>query len=660
MSEVSPEPETEPDARAETRSQSGRRLVVLLVCVAVIAGALWSAFSIQSPRDDSKSPSGRRLPPVAVRDRFQIPDIVPSRFRNATKNVHYVGNRACLECHPGEHQSYLKTTHSGSLEEVDVTREPPNGEFFHELSARHYRVYRDGKKLRLREFIRDTKGEEVVLADHVARYALGSGNYARMYLFQAGDFLIESPLTWFPRSKKWGMSAGYEKDPHQPGFGREIGWGCINCHSGRVEMVDNVDQRLRVEELAIGCERCHGPGALHVKERKARLPIRGDIDDSIVNIKHLSRERQEDVCSQCHLSALSDVDVQGRSLADYRPGLRMSDFRVSYRIKRPNSAMTVSGQIEQMRLSRCYIESKEMTCATCHNPHAVPEKSERIEYFRAKCLQCHETETCGLPVKKRIQKQPQDNCIACHMPKGPTDIPHFSFTHHRVGIHTAETTSTRYTESDQLVPVGDISHLPAHERLRMLGKAHDMFAGRLAGGVNDDLRNDPSQARLAIVYQNRARAIYEKLRERGLRDPEIDAFFTRYHWRTNYELCIANAKSALKSKQISPSTRQSTLYKLATSYIDRQQYAKALPHLEELVKIERGEMSLMLLGICHEQQGNLPEAERYVKEAIRAAPARADLHEYLAKLYRKRGKPADAERELKRARLLSRILPQPK
>ena len=53
-------------------------------------------------------------------------------------------------------------------------------------------------------------------------------------------------------------------------------------------------------EMAIGCERCHGPGELHVKERKAKLPIRGSLDDSIVNLRHLSRERQEDICAQCH------------------------------------------------------------------------------------------------------------------------------------------------------------------------------------------------------------------------------------------------------------------------------------------------------------------------------------------------------------------------
>src|SRR4029079_3217429 len=114
---------------------------------------------------------------------------------------------------------------------------------------------------------------------------------------------------------------------------------------------------LSVSEMAISCERCHGPGALHVAERKAGLPIQGSVDDSIVNLRHLSREMQENVCSQCHLSGSVTVNLRGRSKSDFRPGLRLSDFLVSYRIDRPQSAMSVSGQIEQMRLSRCYLES---------------------------------------------------------------------------------------------------------------------------------------------------------------------------------------------------------------------------------------------------------------------------------------------------------------
>ena len=111
--------------------------------------------------------------------------------------------------------SYLQTTHSRSLAEVDVAHEPPDAEFFHELSGRHYRIYREGEALKLCEYIQDEHAKEVVLVDHAARYALGSGNYGRMYLVKIDDFLIEAPVQWYPRLSSWGMSPGYEKDPCQ-------------------------------------------------------------------------------------------------------------------------------------------------------------------------------------------------------------------------------------------------------------------------------------------------------------------------------------------------------------------------------------------------------------------------------------------------------------
>lgn len=630
-----------------------RNVALFLAAVLVLGAAILCVHRfLQAPADT------RTEVPATENDPFVLPDMAPARFRNASKAVGYVGSRACKQCHRAEHQSYLHTTHSRSLSAVDVAQEPPNGEFRHDLSGRSYRITRDGATLRLAEFIQDTKAREVVLADHAALFTLGSGNYARMYLVQLDDFLIEAPMTWYPRRKTWGMSAGYEKDPHQPGFTRAIDAGCLYCHAGQVAMIDGASERLKVVEMAIGCERCHGPGELHVQERKAGLPIEHGIDDSIVNLQHLARERQEDICSQCHLSASADIAVRGRSKMDYRPGMRMADFVVSYVVDRPSSMMTVSGQIQQMRQSRCYIESKTMTCTTCHELHSSSNEATRLEHYRNKCLSCHKVESCLLPVKSRTEKDAKDNCIACHMPRGPTDIPHFSFTHHRIGIHLAKP-NNKLSESDQLVPVTDVSCFPESERLRLAGLANDMFAGKLAGGLDDETRYDPVHRALAPVFQARGRRLLEEVRTRGLRDPEVEACLSRLQWRKNPELCIEHAEAALQSPQIAPATRKSVLYHLASSHFDLGRYDVALPYLEDLVKCERSEISLMLLGICYQKKGDLPEAVRLINKAILVSPDRADLHVYLASVYRKMGKSKDADEHMQRAELLRLKVPQP-
>jgi tetratricopeptide (TPR) repeat protein len=245
------------------------------------------------------------------------------------------------------------------------------------------------------------------------------------------------------------------------------------------------------------------------------------------------------------------------------------------------------------------------------------------------------------------------------MPRAPTDIPHFSFTHHRVGIHAPNPHHEKLTESDQLVPIGDVSHLPKLERLRLLGLANDSLAGQLARGLNDETRDDPSYRELSKVFINRGRKLLQEFRSQGGRDAEVETFFSSLNWRRNPELCIADAESALKTQPISPTTRCSALYNLATSHFDQGQFWLALPYLEELAKIERREITLMLLGICQERAGNIPEAVRLINAAILDSPYRADLHNYLAQIYLKMGKTAEAESQLQLGKLLKLKVPQP-
>ena len=136
---------------------------------------------------------------------------------------------------------------------------------------------------------------------------------------------------------------------------------------------------VEVIEPAIGCERCHGPGELHVAWHEGALPnlysdagrstpAEGAKDNTIVNPARLSRELSEAVCQQCHLQGDVQVTVRGRRHDSFRPGFPLSDFRHEYRLF-ASSDMTVVGHVEQMQQSRCYTESDSLTCTTCHDPH---------------------------------------------------------------------------------------------------------------------------------------------------------------------------------------------------------------------------------------------------------------------------------------------------
>lgn len=111
---------------------------------------------------------------------------------------------------------------------------------------------------------------------------------------------------------------------------------------------------------AIGCERCHGPGELHVRKPE---PV-GDELPNIVNPAKLQPMLREAVCQQCHLQGDIRVVRAGRSLTDYRPGLPLPSIESVF-VKAENFDKTrFFGQVEQMSESRCFRESRARWAAS--------------------------------------------------------------------------------------------------------------------------------------------------------------------------------------------------------------------------------------------------------------------------------------------------------
>ena len=73
---------------------------------------------------------------------------------------------------------------------------------------------------------------------------------------------------------------------------------------------------------AIGCERCHGPGELHVE----RGGVSAGPDLTIVNPGRLAPALRESVCQQCHLQGWFRFPRAGRDSFDFRPGLPLHRF----------------------------------------------------------------------------------------------------------------------------------------------------------------------------------------------------------------------------------------------------------------------------------------------------------------------------------------------
>jgi Flp pilus assembly protein TadD len=185
------------------------------------------------------------------------------------------------------------------------------------------------------------------------------------------------------------------------------------------------------EGHAIGCERCHGPGELHAKRGGGSAGP----DLTIVNPARLAPALRESVCQQCHLQGWFRFPRAARDSFDFRPGLPLHRFlAVFVRNEGDPDRMELIGQVEQMESSRCFRASGgELGCISCHDPHRLPPPATKVEYYRSRCLACHEWRGCALPAAERQSRGPGENCIACHMPRpAVAEIPHTVTTDHRI------------------------------------------------------------------------------------------------------------------------------------------------------------------------------------------------------------------------------------
>jgi hypothetical protein len=369
-------------------------------------------------------------------------------WKNARPDVKYVGDAACARCHEDIAATFRRHPMGRSLAPIasapTVGGDPSGGSITFEVQGERGSVRagqteaalsqftverRDGREFH-RETRRDAQGRILAQVEAEVKYALGSGSRGVSYLVEHDGRLFQSPISWYRQKGTWDLSPGYERRNHH--FERPIEPQCLFCHANRVEPVERSINRYAEPIFrghAIGCERCHGPGELHV--RRPELVEGRDV--TIVNPRHLEPTLRAAVCEQCHLLGDHRIERLGRDPFDYRPGLPTSAFFAVYdRVDQAGNKAV--GHVQQMKTSRCFRASRgRLGCTSCHDPHQVPAPAEKTAYFRQQCLACHQRQGCSLPEPIRLARSGDDNCIQCHMPMSSSaDIVHVATTDHRI------------------------------------------------------------------------------------------------------------------------------------------------------------------------------------------------------------------------------------
>jgi tetratricopeptide (TPR) repeat protein len=374
------------------------------------------------------------------------------RKQDAPAAAHaYADPKSCVQCHVAETAGYATTGMAHAFYRPETTNtvdaSARGREFFHAASSTYYSMTEHGGKYFQRRWQQGFDGKPDNVEELQIDYIMGSGNHVRTYLHREQDgTLIELPLAWYSEmGGHWGMNPGY--DNPRPMTHRPIAYECMFCHNAYPEIPATAHRDLSANPAyndlppeGIDCQRCHGPGAAHVRTAQAPGSSIQEIRGTILNPVRLSKVRQMEVCEQCHLETTS------RSLPDrirhydqqpfgYRADQPLAGFN-SYFSHYPAKGRTDNFEIVnapyRLRQSQCYLKSGgALTCETCHNPHDLHKGPESAGYYASICMKCHAAE---LPAEIAAHRHPASNdCIGCHMPRRRTeDVVHAVMTDHLI------------------------------------------------------------------------------------------------------------------------------------------------------------------------------------------------------------------------------------
>jgi tetratricopeptide (TPR) repeat protein len=601
-------------------------------------------------------------------------------------NPGYLGPAACAACHQDRVAEFAKTTHYRAcrpprIGEVPAGFGPGQGEYRARNPALRFVTTESGGRFTQTAIRATAASDERSEAQIDLLYGNGFGD--QIYFTFQGDRLFELPVGWLFPMNRW---AEKPFDPQSSGNClRTTNPRCLECHNTWVGHVAGSSNEYRRDTMILGvtCEKCHGPGREHVAFHQAHGDAKSGHD--IVHPGRLSRDRQIDVCGQCHSNAFKR---RGPAFS-YRPGEPLDAFfRTSINNNQENDH--VADQVKYLKQSKCFQHSDTLTCVTCHNPHRAPAP---VAPGGGSCQKCHQPADCH--ERPRLPAGVRDQCVNCHMPR---------FLRIQVVFHTPEDSYFSPVRPRQH-RIGIYSFATREVLLNwhrgQAGEQNRTEAARLAKELDQHWQGEAEKFRREYRFM----AAIAALREAQRIDPspdtrakldEVIAIQTKLddYWPEAIHLIgqgrIPEAAEKLDKILALKPDHAGAHYRLGMIYADAQQPERAMHHLQAAAKADPDDDGAELMlgwlaylsakpeqaiehyrradaispynskiqhlwGIALGALGKWPEALERFRLVVKIDPNHANGCLSLSKALRQQGQAAEAVRYAQKAVRLTRF-----
>ena len=559
-----------------------------------------------------------------------------SQWKNVyDTSAHYVGMQTCRGCHEPIYQTFIQTGMGQSFgfatkEKSAADFSPAHALVYDSVLDYYYKPYWDNDSFYIMEF-RVEDGDTVHKRIQRVDYVVGSGQHTNSHIFNVNGYLYQAPITFYTQKHRWDLAPGFEKGANTR-FQRMIEIECMSCHNGYPEFVANSENKYTQLKTGIDCERCHGPGSIHVLERQttAQVDTSKGPDYSIVNPRRLSTELQNNVCQRCHLQGITVLN-DGKTFFDFHPGMKLSEvmnvFMPEY--EGAQDKMIMASHVERMKKSRCFIESGKMSCITCHDPHVSVKFTPREKFLNA-CQNCHGggagQHQCSESAQVRAAKG--NDCVACHMPHNSSiDIPHVAVTDHFIRKRpTADSVSKKIT---------------AFLGMKCFNNNNPDAITTARGYLEFYERYAQSKELLdsALLYLSKQNSI------EATKKQNTD-YIRVYYLLKDYQK-VSGYATQLQPGAINDAW---TAYRIGEAYYQLQQPEQALPWYQRATEIWKYSLDFEnKYGICLLAMNKIPEAQKVFEFVTAENPNHISANTNLGYIYMQQGNNTMAYDFLKRA-----------